>query len=83
MVKKSEGKIRAYQAQERAAKKRHVQSRHCGNKVGYATRAQAHGAMSKLRARVQGQVTLEAYHCRFCGQYHLGKPVLAKGGKAT
>ena len=63
-----------YQAQEQRAHKRKEGSKHCGAKIGYATRAVAHGALGRLRAKHGAGVHLRAYHCRFCGLFHCGNP---------
>jgi len=52
----------------------------CSGKQQYATHAEALKARARWRrrGRIRGKVT--CYHCKFCGQYHLGrKRKFAKG----
>lgn len=55
------------------ASKRHVRRRSCEGKVAHATREGAGIAAAKLRKSFNGG-TWAAYHCRWCGCWHVGRP---------
>ncbi len=47
----------------------------CAQKERYATRAQANGALAHLKWKFhhEDMATLNAYHCPWCGFFHLGR----------
>ena len=52
------------------ASKRAERRRACDGKKRYATEAEAQPAVTSLW--IQYQERTSAYHCRFCGGYHVG-----------
>ncbi len=71
-TRKERKAITAMHEAARVAHKRTPHTAHCGTKQSYPTRAEAYGARSRLAARFDA-VPLDAYHCRACGAYHLGR----------
>jgi hypothetical protein len=55
------------------ASRRGERRRVCARKVRYATEALAYAARRAMRRKYGRETRLvTAYHCRFCGGYHLG-----------
>lgn len=63
------------------ASKRHLRRRACERKATHATREGAIIAAAKLRKSFNGG-TWAAYHCRWCGCWHVGRPT-ARQRQAT
>jgi hypothetical protein len=51
------------------ASKRNVRRKQCAGKVKYTSANDAWAALRHLRGRLG---TMQAYHCTFCGGWHLG-----------
>jgi hypothetical protein len=67
----------AWRDTERVAHKRVAASPQCGTKRAYPTRAIANGKVGRLRNRFGEACLLHAYHCPYCGAYHVGNPAWA------
>lgn len=52
--------------------KRAIRRRACNGKVRHASAQDAHAAMKHLHRDKGDQGAMNAYHCQFCGGYHIG-----------
>lgn len=55
------------------ASKRRVRKTECGNKVKFPSRQDAERARIRVGATLSNH---EAYHCKWCNGYHIGRPSL-------
>jgi hypothetical protein len=56
------------------ASKRRVRRQACGDKARYPDETVATAALISFKRRVPDRGWMHAYHCRWCGQWHIGHP---------